>query len=128
VHDAHLSARRLREDGAPGFLSSFYRRLLWGWGGLWLLFVLVLVATAAEDLLEDVFLLLRRLVGIGGVPVGWRVWLDSDDGRWGAGLLGVGDDVFVAAYAEDFLDKVLRALGHLAAGVLGRGAVKEGKV
>ncbi len=56
-----------------------------GWGGLGL-FVFVFVVAAAEDFLEDVFLLgLSRLVGVGGVAVGWGVgWaLAGVRRRWG---------------------------------------------
>ena len=85
----------------------------------------VFVASAAEDFLEDVFLLgLSGLCGLSGSAF----W--SGIGRcrrWRCNwLVGLGGGV--SADAKELLDEVLRALGHLAAGVDRGRAVEEGCV
>ena len=88
------------------------------------MFVFVVFA-AAEDFLEDVLLFgLSGLGGVRSIAVWWGVW--SGDGwyRWCLVWFGGG----VAAYAEDLLNEVLGALGHLAAGVDWGRAVEEGDV
>jgi hypothetical protein len=98
---------------------------------LLLVFVLLIFA-AAEDLLEDVplLLLLGLLRSVGSVAVGRRVGGLADNGGSGWGLRDrrFGSRRFVAADAEDLLDEVLRILSHLAAGVHGHGAIEEGGV
>ncbi len=86
------------------------------------MWLFVFVVAAAEDFLEDVFLLNRgRLCGLAGSAIWWRIGrCRGGRCRWRVGL-GCG----VAAYAEELLDEVLGALGHLAAGVDRDGAVEE---
>lgn len=82
----------------------------------------VFVGTAAEDLLEDVFLLLRGLGGVRSVAAGWSA--RGVGLRLGAvGSRGVG-----AADAEDLLNKGLGTFAHLTAGVLGGSSVEEGDI
>ncbi len=98
-------------------------------GGLRLVFVRGVVAACAEDLLEDVFLLLGGLGGVGRVAVGRGVGGDGDSLAGGVGLLRVGwqrGGVVVAADAEELLEEVLGGVVHLATGISGGGAVEEG--
>jgi hypothetical protein len=102
--------------------------LLGGRSWLRLRLLFVFVFAAAEDLLEEVFLLggCGVLIGVRGVAVWGRVGIDANDGSGGVGCCGVRSGF--AAEAEDLLDEVLRAFTHLTAGVGGCGAVEEGGV
>jgi hypothetical protein len=119
-------AQPAKERSAGGRML-LRRRLDW-LGGL-LLVLLVFVFAAAEDLLEDVLLLflLGLLRCVGSIAVRRRVGGLADDGGAGCRLWDCrfGGRRFVAADAEDLLDKVLRILPHLAAGVDGRSAIEE---
>ena len=90
----------------------------------------VLVVAAAEDFLEEVLLLgLVGLCRVGGVAVRGSVGGIVRSGRrCGWRRRGRGGGVGLTAYAEELLEEVLGALGHLAAGVDWSGAVEEGYV
>jgi len=96
----------------------------------------VFVFAAAEDLLEEVFLLgwSGLLRGVGCVAARWGVGCLADDGSTGCGwrdgsrMAGIRRGGLVATDAEEFLDEVLLALAHLATGVDRRRAVEEGDV
>jgi len=94
-----------------------------------LLLVFIFVFAAAEDLLEDVslLLLLGLLCCVGSVSVRRGVGGLADDGGAGCRLWdrSFGGRRLIAADAEDLLDEVLRILSHLAAGIDRRSAIEE---